>query len=185
VSQGIAPVRPFHRRTGKAALAGLALAVLALAGCADPTKIAAPAAAVAAGAATDSAAVHGAVCSKIETAWAKFLPNSAFSVIEKESTSGRKYDVLKVNYYAYRQASAGLYKSLTGNREYQLTYDLDVLAAAVSDVSSDGGQIAQATLDLATLKKAAPVVAKDCGTTLPSPTSVTVAATPAATAAPA
>jgi hypothetical protein len=183
VSQGIAPVGPFHRRTGKAALAGLALAVLALAGCADPTKVAAPAAAVATGAATDSAAVHSAVCSKIETAWAKFLPDSAFSVTEKKSTSGRRYDVLKVNHYAYRQASAGLYTSLTGNREYQLTYDLDVLAAAVGDVSNDGGQIAQATLDLATLKKAAPVVAKDCGTTLATPSSVTVAATPAPTAA--
>jgi hypothetical protein len=185
VSQGIAPVRPFHRRTGKAALAGLALGVLALAGCTDPTKVAAPAAAVATGDATDSAAVHSAVCSKIESAWAKFLPNSAFSVTEKQSTSGRKYDVLKLDRYAYRQASAGLYQSLTGNREYQLTYDLDVLAAAVGDVPNDGGQIAQATLDLATLKKATPVVAKDCGTTLANPTTVTVAATPAATAAPA
>jgi hypothetical protein len=127
--------------------------------------------------------VHSAVCSKIESAWATFLPNSAFSVTRKESTSGRKYDVLKVNYYAYRQASTGLYKSLTGNREYQLTYDLDVLAAAVSDVGNDSGQIAQATTDLATLRKAAPVVAKDCGTTLVTPEAVTVAATPTATAA--
>ena len=78
--------------------------------------------------------------------------------------------------------SAGLYESLTGNREYQLTYDLDVLAAAAGDVSNDVGQIAQATLVLATLKKAAPVVAKDCGTILASPTTVTVAATPPATA---
>lgn len=165
---------------------GLTLAVLALAGCADPTKVAAPAAAVATGAATDSAAVHSAVCSKIESAWAKFLPNSAFSVTEKESTSGRKYDVLKVNYYAYREASTGLYKSLTGNREYQLTYDLDVLAAAASDVGNDVGQIAQATLDVTTVKKAVPVLAKDCGTTLTPPATVIAATvTPAATTAPA
>lgn len=166
MSQGTTPVRPFARRTAGIALAAL---TLALAGCADPTKVAAPAVAAAAGSATDSAAVHGTVCGRIESAWAKFIPNGGFAVAVTETSSGRTYDVLRVDYHAYQKVSTGLYESLTGNREYQLTYDIDVLAAAAGDVYGDAGQISKATLDHTTFKKAAPLVAKDCGITLTVP----------------
>jgi hypothetical protein len=144
-------------------------AVLALAGCGDTTNAAAPALASASGAATDSAAVHSAVCSKVESAWAKFAPYSSWAVLHKVSTSGRKYLVYKVNYNAYYRVSVGLYGSLTGNREYQLTYDIDVLAAAASDVFNDPAASTSPVDDLTTVEKAAPIVAKDCGTTLTLP----------------
>ncbi|MBR7828329.1 hypothetical protein KDK95_18605 [Actinospica sp. MGRD01-02] len=170
MSQGIAPARPFRRRAAGAALAALTLpAVLALAGCDDMTAAAAPAAASATGAATDSAAEYSAVCSRVEAAWAEFLPNGSYEIVEKVTAKGKPYSVYKVDYTAYRRVSTGLFDSLTGNREYRLTIDIDSLAAAASDVYNDPGQSLSPKADLATLKAAAPVVAKDCGTTLEVP----------------
>ncbi|HET9169567.1 MAG TPA: hypothetical protein VFN97_09025 [Actinospica sp.] len=163
-------MRTFRRHGLRIGLAALGLpAVLALAGCGDTANAAAPALAVATGAATDSAAVHAAVCSRVESAWAAFVPQGSYSLVNKVSVSGRRYQVYKINYGAYRHLSAGLYQSLTGNREYRLTYDIDVLAAAASDVANDPASSTPPKQDLATLAHAAPIVAEDCGTTLELP----------------
>jgi hypothetical protein len=151
-------------------LAALTLpAVLALAGCGDTTNAAAPAIATATGSAVNSAAVHGAICAKVESAWAKFVPNAGYSVITKRLTSGREIQIYRFDNPAYVRVSTGLYGSLTGNRELQLARDVDVLAGSAGDVNNDPGQTMSPRQYLATVKGAAAVVAKDCGTTLYMP----------------
>ena len=77
--------------------------------------------------------------------------------------------VYKIDYSAYRRVSVGLYGALTGNREYQLAHDVDVLASSADDVFGDPGQSMSPKPDLATFKKASTFVAEDCGTTLEVP----------------
>jgi len=150
------------------ALAALTLpAVLALAAC-DGTNAAAPAAAVAVGPAADSASTHAAVCAKVEAAWAKFVPRAGTVRLE-ETRDGIKISVVKIDYKAYGAVSTGLYDALTGNRDFQLAYDIDSLATDAGSVYGDPGQSLSPKKDLAALKRDAPVVAKDCGTKLEVP----------------
>ena len=170
MSQDTALPRPFRRPARVAAPAALALAAaLSLAGCGNTTNVAAPAVASASGPATNSAAVTSAICAKVESAWADFVPNGTYTVGEKRLTSGKVIQVYKIDYSAYRRVSVGLYGALTGNREYQLAHDVDVLASSADDVFGDPGQSMSPKPDLATFKKASTFVAKDCGTTLEVP----------------
>ena len=168
MSEDTAPARP-ARRTTKVVLAALTLpAVLALAGC-DGTNAAAPAAAVAVGPAADSTSLHDAVCAKVEAAWATFVPKASSLGVEK--LHGVKTTYIKINYSDYDRLSIGLFDSLTGNRDFQLAYDIDNVATDASDVYNDPGQQASPKQDLAELKKDAPILAKACGTTLKLPRS--------------
>lgn len=170
MSQGTAPrSRPFHRRRARVLLAALALPALTLAGCADTTNAAAPALATATGPAVNSAAQTSAICAKVESAWTRFVPNGSYSVGTKRYASGHVVQVYKIDYSAYGHVSSDLYGSLTGNREFQLAHDVDVLAAAAGDVHDDPGQSLSPQADLATMKKAAAVVAAECGITLSVP----------------
>ena len=169
MSQDTAPARPPHR-SARLALAALTLpAVLALAGC-DGTNAAAPAAAVAVGPAADSTSVHDAVCTKVEAAWAAFVPR-AYSVGSVKLHGVVKTGVVKINYAAYGRVSTGLYDALTGNRDFQLAYDVDNLATDAGSVYGDPGQHLSPNKDLSSLKKDAPILAKDCDTTLTVPVS--------------
>ena len=158
MSQDTPSARPLRRAT-KAVLAALALpAVLTLAAC-DGTNVAAPAMAVAQ--AADTASVHEAVCTKVETAWARYVP--------KAYTASAKPGVKKIDFAAYNTLSTGLYASLTGNREFKLAYDIDSLATDAGSVYSDHGQHLSPNKALSALKKGAAVVAEDCGTKLAVP----------------
>ena len=168
MSEDTAPARP-ARRTTKVVLAALTLpAVLALAGC-DGTNAAAPAAAVAVGPAADSTSLHDAVCAKVEAAWAKFVPQASALAVEK--LHGVKVTYIRINYSDYDRLSLGLFDSLTGNRDFQLAYDVDNVATDAGNVYGDPGQGNAPTKDLAALKKDAAVLAKACGTTLKIPRS--------------
>ena len=168
MSEDTAPARP-ARRTTKVVLAALTLpAVLALAGC-DGTNAAAPAAAVAVGPAADSTSLHEAVCAKVETAWAKFAPKASSLAVRKQRGISTTY--IRINYSDYDQLSLGLFDSLTGNRDFQLAYDVDNVATDAGNVYGDPGQGNLPTKDLAALKKDAAVLAKACGTTLKVPRS--------------
>ena len=170
MSQDTAPARPFARHRARLALAALTLpAVLALAGC-DGTNAAAPAAAIAVGPASDSTSVHSAVCGKVESAWAVFA-RKADSVTVEKTSAGRKISVVKINYAPYGKLSTALYNALTGNRDFQLAYDVDNLATDAGTIFGDPGQHQSPTKDLAAFKKDAPLVAKQCGTTLKVPAS--------------
>lgn len=164
-----AATRPF-RRTSRVALLALTLpAALTLSGCANTTNVAAPAEAVASGPATNSAAVHSAVCAKVESAWAEFLPNAPYTIGTRQLDTGRTVDVYAIDYSAYERVSTALFAALTGNREYQLAYDVNLLATSAVDVYNDPGQSLSPAKDLAALKKNAAVVSADCHTTLAVP----------------
>ena len=168
MSQDTAPARPV-RRASKVVLAALTLpAVLALAGC-DGTNAAAPAAAVAVGPAADSTSLHDTVCTKVEAAWAKFVPKASGLGVEKLQGVSKTY--IRIDYSEYHQVSLGLFDSLTGNRDFQLAYDIDNVATDASDVYNDPGQGNSPKQDLAEFKKDTPVLAKACGTTLKVPLS--------------
>jgi hypothetical protein len=168
VSQGTASARPLRRGT-RAALAVLALpAVFGLAAC-DGTDAAAPAAAVALGPATDSAAEHAAVCAKVEAAWAAFVPDTVTKDVGK--IHGVRTTYIEIDYRDYDRLSIGLFDSLTGNREFQVAYAIDNLATDAGNVYDDPGQKLSPKPDLAAMKKDAPVVAAQCGTRLAIPAS--------------
>jgi hypothetical protein len=168
VSQDTAPARPL-RRAAKVALAALTLpAVLALAGC-DGTNAAAPAAAVALGPASDSTSLHDAICTKVEVAWARFVPQATFVAVQK--SHGVSKTSVEINSSDYDRLSIGLFDSLTGNRDFQFAYAVDSVATDASDIYSDLGQRASPKPDLAKLKTDAPVLAKACGMTLEVPAS--------------
>jgi hypothetical protein len=151
------------------ALAALTLpAVLALAGC-DGTNAAAPAAAVAVGPASDSTSLHGAICTKAEAAWARFVPQAASVSVQKSHGVGKTS--VRVNSSDYDRLSTALFDSLTGNRDFQFAYAIDSVATDASDVHSDLSQGNSPKQDLALFKKDAPVLAKACGTTLEVPAS--------------
>lgn len=151
-------------------LAALTLpAVLALAGCANTMDAAAPAVATASGPAVNSAATTSLICAKVKAAWARFVPVGAYTVTQKRYASGRVVEVYKIDYSAYRHVSFDLYGALTGNREFVLAHDVDVLAASADDVFSDPGQSLSPKQDLAAFAKATGPVGKDCGTKLQAP----------------
>ena len=168
MSQDTPSVRP-PRRSTRAALAALALpALLGLAAC-DGVQAASAAKAVAVGPAVDSAAEHDAVCTKVDAAWAAFEPGAYTVGVLRIHGVAQRFS--KINYSDFYRVSTGLFDSLTGNRDFQLAYDIDNLATDAGNVYHDPGQQLSPKPDLAALAKDAPVVAKDCGTKLKVPTS--------------
>ena len=166
MSQDTPSVRP-PRRSTRAALAALVLPALLGLGACDGVQAASAAKAVAVGPAVDSAAQHAAICAKVEAAWAAFVPHTRTVGTIRIHGVAKQYT--KINYSDYYRLSTGLFAALTGNRDFQTAYDIDRLATDAGNVYSDPGQQLSPKNDLAALKTDAPVVAKDCGTTLRVP----------------
>ena len=146
-------------RVARIGLLALALPVaLTLAGCDGTNSYKAAVSTAAALPAGDSGSVQATACPQIESAWGKFKARERLRTPKS-----------KPNYPAYDTLDTALLATLTGNRDYQFTLDVDSLAAAADLVNSDHSQGNPTYVDWVAFKAAALPVAKDCRTTLTVP----------------
>jgi hypothetical protein len=147
-------------RVARIGLVALALPVaLTLAACDGTNSYKAAVSTAAALPAGNSGSVQATACPQIESAWGKFKARERLLTPKS-----------RPNYAAYDTLDTALLATLTGNRDFQFTEDVDSLASAADLVESDHGQGNPTHADWVAFKAAALPVAKDCGTTLVVPT---------------